>query len=230
MKLGPHPNLLDRLDADSRRRLLLRSRRRTLAAGETLFVQGEALARLYIVSSGRLRIYYLSGGGQTITFAYWQAGTLVGTPCIHRGFDRHYWTGEAAEPTELLSFDRGQFVAMMKTNPDLAMGVVEALEFKAKCLTNLFQLHTTSSVKERLRLALINMMDLYGEHTGEGIVITAPFSHSEIAQLVGASRQWVTHELGQLQREGIVRARNRRVIILRPDAAVFGLGDLGDAA
>ena len=45
-------------------------------------------------------------------------------------------------------------------------------------------------------------------------VITAPFTHAEIAHLIGSTRETVTLVLGKLKREGILGFDRRRIILL----------------
>ncbi len=193
-----HPPLLHRLSDDERRQLLAICTRRQLLPGESLFVQGDPFVELFIVQSGRLRVHYASENGSQLTFAYWTAGTLVGMPAIDGQFT-HLWTADAVEVTDLLVAPRRPFRALMSGMPSLAIGVIEALEFKAMRLGNLSQILATSSVARRLQLLLLNLIALYGRRKGNEIVLSVPFTHEEISGMVSASRPWVSSMLSQLK-------------------------------
>jgi CRP-like cAMP-binding protein len=105
----------------------------------------------------------------------------------------------------------------MQAIPQLAIGIVEALEFKGRCLSALLQMLGTRSVSERLSMLLANLAEIHGTDTGEGIAIGEPFTHEAFAQMVGASRQWVTMTLDRFQREGLIRISRCRTVILDPD-------------
>jgi CRP/FNR family cyclic AMP-dependent transcriptional regulator len=49
----------------------------------------------------------------------------------------------------------------------------------------------------------------------DGVAIGPPFTHEAFAQMVGASRQWVTMTLDRFQREGMIRVGKRRTVLLR---------------
>jgi CRP-like cAMP-binding protein len=55
------------------------------------------------------------------------------------------------------------------------------------------------------------------ERTG-GVAVAAAFTHSEIANLIGATRQWVTIRLNRLQDEGVLTQRRGVLVILKPGA------------
>jgi CRP-like cAMP-binding protein len=95
--------------------------------------------------------------------------------------------------------------------------MVEALEFKGKCLSALVQMLGTRSVAERLAMLLFNLADLHGIKEKEGIVIGKPFTHEVLAQMVGASRQWVTMTLDRMRNEGLIRIGRSHTIILQPN-------------
>jgi CRP-like cAMP-binding protein len=94
---------------------------------------------------------------------------------------------------------------------------VEALEFKGKCLSAMVQMLGTRSVSERLAMLLCNLADLHGVPERDGIAIGPPFTHEAFAQMIGASRQWVTITLDRFQAEGVIRVGRCRTVLLRPD-------------
>ena len=211
-----HPHLLDRLTKTERAKLLAICSRRRLAIGENLFAQSDNMDELFVLLSGRVRVYYISEHGNQLTFAYWTAGTLVGTPAIYREF-KHLWNADAVEPSELLAAPCDDFTALLTTVPSLAVGVIEALEFKAKRLGNLSQILATSSVAKRLQLLLLNLIDLYGKNHDGTAVLTVPFTHEEIAGMVSASRPWVSSMLAQLKRSGLLSYSGRLMAFRAPE-------------
>ena len=98
----------------------------------------------------------------------------------------------------------------MRKIPSLAIGMVEALEFKGNCLSALVQMLGTRDVSERLSMLLTNLGETHGARDKNGICIGSPFTHEVFAQMVGASRQWVTITLDRFQREGLIRVGKRK--------------------
>jgi CRP-like cAMP-binding protein len=220
-----YPRLLERLEPPDRAWLESRASRRTLAPGALLFTQGEPIDDVFIVESGRMKAFYTTPEGQSITFAYWLEGMLMGVPGVSAGFD-HMWTAEAVVETRLLRLARTDLLAVIDRSGTAAKAMIEILEFKSKYLSRLAQLLGTASVADRLRTVLHNLCDLYGVPDEAGIRIGLPLTHADIADMVGASRQWVTVSLGRLEREGVIRVKSRHIIVtgrgeaparLRPD-------------
>lgn len=207
------PNLFARLSDSECRMVLERARRRSLKPAEILFAQGRFHDGIFLIESGLIRTFYTSPSGRAITLAYWQPGNIVGTPEVFDG-GIHVWSGAAVKRSEVLAFAGCELRSLVEKIPALGIGVIEALSFKGRCLSMLVQMLGTRSVSERLTELLCTLGELYGVSDQDGITVGPPFTHEVLAQMVGASRQWVTITLNRLQKEGVVRIRKRQVIIL----------------
>ena len=210
------PNLFARLTANQRNRVIARGVHLQLSVGETLFAQGEKHRGIYLIEDGLIRTFYTSPAGREITLAYWQPGNIVGTPQVF-GTQVHQWSGMAAAPTNALAFRGEDIFELMQRIPMFAIAVVETLEFKGKCLSALVQMLGTRSVAERLAMLLCNLAELYGVKERDGTVIGPPFTHEVLAQMVGASRQWVTMTLDRMRDENLIRIGKCRTVILDPN-------------
>jgi len=71
---GPPP-LFQGLSARERELVLSHGRRRVLNRGQTLFSQGTTHEGIYLIESGRIRVFYNAPSGREITLAYWYPGT-----------------------------------------------------------------------------------------------------------------------------------------------------------
>lgn len=187
-----------------------------LLPGEALFAQGERHDGVFLIESGLIRTFYASPSGREITLAYWQPGNIVGTPQV-LGSGINMWSGVAVVKSEVLAFRGKDLRELIRRIPELAIALIEALEFKGKCLSAMVQMLGTRSVSERLSMLLVNLAELHGVSEKEGVAIGAPFTHEVLAQMVGATRQWVTMTLDRFQREGLIRVGKRKTLILEPD-------------
>jgi CRP-like cAMP-binding protein len=208
--------MLARLNHAQRQRVMSCGVPVHLREGETLFVQGSRHDGVFLVQSGLVRTSYVSPAGREITLAYWQAGNIVGTPQV-MSEGVHMWSGIAVKETRAIAFAGEDLCTLMQDIPNFAIGMVEALEFKGRCLSALVQMLGTRSVSERLAMLLCNLADIHGIPESDGIAIGPPFTHEAFAQMIGASRQWVTITLDRFQDEGLIRVGRRRTVLMRPE-------------
>jgi hypothetical protein len=69
------------------------------------------------------------------------------------------------------------------------------------------------SLHERLEMALLELCQDFGVEESRGTLLRVPFSHKDLASLVGASRPRVTEHLAQLEREHVVFRQGRQLIV-----------------
>jgi CRP-like cAMP-binding protein len=66
---------------------------------------------------------------------------------------------------------------------------------------------------ERVALALLELCSDFGIEDSRGTLLRAPFSHKDIAELVGASRPRVTEHLAKLERDRFILRQGRQLIV-----------------
>ncbi len=213
---GPPP-LLQGLSQRERETVLSHGRRRVLNRSQTLFSQGTTPEGIYLVESGRVRVFYNAPSGREITLAYWNPGNFVGGPDIF-GNSPHLWSGVAVLNSSVLQLPGKALRDLVMKIPALGIGLIEGLAFKGKCYSAMAQRLGTRSVTERLAHLLLHLVDAYGIREADGILIGAGFTHADLAHMVGATRQWITMSLKRFQDQGVVVCRKSQIIVCRPDA------------
>jgi CRP-like cAMP-binding protein len=214
--IGPQPNIFAGLNPRQVQIVTSCAEPCRLKKSDLLFMQGTAHSGVSIIQSGIIRTFFVAPKGREITLAYWRPGNLVGTPeVLSDGV--HLWSGEAVVPTQVLVLKTSVLRSLIEEIPQFALRIIEALEFKGKCFSGMVQMLGTMTVSERIIEAIGTLVGVYGAREPEGIVLRAPFTHEAIANMVGASRQWVTVELHSLEKKGIIRVSNRAIVVLAPE-------------
>ena len=87
------------------------------------------------------------------------------------------------------------------------------------------------------RLAtLINLGERFGESNGVGTLIDVRLTHQDLANMIASTREAVSKVMSELQRDGVIESRNRRIIIVNGEALaehasrISGLSIDGQAA
>jgi CRP-like cAMP-binding protein len=222
-------SIIDQLPAEAGARVRAYGQERTLARGDALFRQSDPHDGIAIIETGLIRSYYTAPSGKEITLAYWLPGNFVGGPEIFGG-GVHMWSAVAAKHCTLTWLPGAGLRDLAREVPDLALGIIDALVFKARCYSSLAQMLGTRSLTQRLAHLLLHLANTYGfevEKPDGEIMIAAAFTHAEIANLIGATRQWVTISLNRLQSEGALTQRRGLLIIRRLDllSAVISASD-----
>lgn len=214
--IGGPPSLLESLSKAERDIVLKRGRRKVFYRGQTLFNQGSRHDGIYLIETGRIRVFYTAPSQREITLAYWLPGNFVGGPEIFGG-GTHQWSGVASNNSSTVHLPGKELRQLVVEVPSLAIGLIEGLTFKGKCYSALAQMLGTRSITERLAHLLLHLVDLYGAKDADGVLIGAAFTHADLAHMVGATRQWVTISLKRLHDKNVVVSRKSRIVVRRPD-------------
>src|SRR5215207_2384661 len=112
------PVIYPRLPPHKMEWLAQKGERRSFAPGELLYEQGARDQPFYVLVSGRVS-FIDRKPGKEVWFAEADAGTFVGDIATFTG-EPAIARCEAAEPTEVLAFDRPKLRAMLAASPDLS--------------------------------------------------------------------------------------------------------------
>src|SRR5437667_11165780 len=212
---GPVP-LFQELSDREQKEVLAQGTRRVIRRRQTLFAQGTPHDGIYLIQSGRIRVYYTAPSGREITLAYWHPGNFVGGPEIF-GDSVNQWSGVATSNSSVVHLPGRELRKLVIAIPNLAIGLIEGLAFKGKCYSALAQMLGTRSITERLAHLLLHLVELYGVKDPDGVLIGAAFTHADLAHMVGATRQWVTISLKRLHDKDVLVIRKSKIIVRQPD-------------
>jgi CRP/FNR family transcriptional regulator, cyclic AMP receptor protein len=204
------PDVLGHLTEATHKAVLAIGRTRDYAIGELLFQQGDPHNGIYLISRGLVRSFYVSQDGRELTLGFWTAGHYVGAPQMFGG-GQHAWASVATAPTSCLWLPGKSLRELAGQQVDLALTLMDALIHKSQCYCDLLQLLATQSMRVRLA-RLLNM--LAAREDGADISL----SHSQLASMIGSTRQWVSLTLSRFEAAGfIVKQAQGTIKVLAPD-------------
>jgi CRP-like cAMP-binding protein len=209
----PIPGLLDSLTAISLEQLLAIGRPCKFEKNDPLWQQGDPHEGIYLITKGRIRSFYIAPSGREVTLAYWLPGNFVGGPDIFGGAP-HMWCSSATRRCETIFLPGPALRKLALESASIAVALLDAVGFKARCYSAMAQMLGTRSATERLERLLIFLATAYGLKGEDGIMIAASFNHADLAALIGSTRQWVSAQFARLQSSGVLRY-NRGIILIQ---------------
>jgi CRP/FNR family cyclic AMP-dependent transcriptional regulator len=190
---------------------------RRFRKAETIFHQGDPGDALFIVASGSVKVVLPSDeGAEPAIVAILGAGEFFGELEILDGAP-HSETIVAIDPTETLVLHRDEFLRLIDSQVELRRALLASLAVEIRRLTghveDLHFLDLPARLASRiLRLAATERAAADGE-----IRIPWPYTQSELAGMIGGSRQSVNRLLADLADEGLVRIERDVLVVSDPD-------------
>ena len=213
LEIDSNYDILSYLTEPERREVLAQGAPHVRKAGQHAFVQGEAHEGIFLIHAGRVRNYYVAPSGREITLAYWTPGHFIGGPEVFGG-GRHMWSAVALEECRFTFLPAPNLRRLALKIPNLAIGLVEGLVYKGKCYSALLQILGTQPATGRLAHLLLTLAEREGVLQDSPIVLGRRLTHDELANMVGATRQWITVSLQRFKKTGCIALDKERIVIL----------------
>jgi CRP-like cAMP-binding protein len=197
----PNQSQIDALSAD----LLNGFTSRSLPAGYLLATPQQSNDEVFLVQSGRLRVY-LAGENRSLTLSFLEPGDIYST---------HTPTYvETVEPTSLRVIRTAAFAAKLATNPSVTPMIMRVLGRLLQSTVGLVEDLAFREVPMRLARFILGLVDRRGERLDQGWLIPLDLSTEEIASLLGTTRQTVSTLINQWQRDGILERQGRHSLLI----------------
>lgn len=206
--------ILQSLSDDGLQRLAARLDWRTLAVGDVLLSHLEPERDVFFVIKGALRASLANPAGREISFRVLRAGAHVGEIAALTGEARTA-TIVAVEDALVARCGAGMFLETFRRQPEVALAVAATLSHMVFDLSDR-ALMSTLEARVRIYGELLRLA-ARGEKTNEGLVIADMPTHEEIAAAAGTHREFVTKEMGALDREGVLKRTGRKLVLLAPE-------------
>ncbi len=200
--IGALPIFADLSDQDLGH-LATRCVTRTVGAGHMLFATNESCRGLYVVETGRVRVFRLSPEGREQVLQIEGPGRAVGELPLFDG-GNHPASAITLEPSRLVFLPREDFEELCRTQPTVAHAVIQSLGRQLRHLVNVTETLAFRDVAARLAMLLSSYADRIGVPTMEGMVLTLHRTQAELSLEIGAARESVSRAYRQLRDRGMI--------------------------
>ncbi len=197
-------DLFDGLMPEQSAAISMLLQRKTFPAGTNLMSIEQPGEVVYIILSGTVKIHVEQADGTDVIIAILGAGDTVGEMSLLDSAGRSANVITQEEST-LLWLDRSAFQQCLRTAPVITYNLVRTLSSRLRLANEQIQALATLDVYGRVARQLLAFAQKYGKADAAGnIVIPIRLTQSDIAGLVGASRERVNG--------AIVHFKSRRYI------------------
>lgn len=194
------------------------------AKGDRLFMEGQPSNGIYMLCQGRVKLSTCSKDGRVIILHIAEPGEVLGISATV--FDSiHIATAEALEPCQVNFVKNKDFLRFLEQNAEACLSAVKQLSqnYNTACL-QICALGLSVSVADKLATLFLGWCKASCEDK-DGIHLKISYTHEEIAQMIGTSRETVTRLLKNFRDCKLITRKGSELII--PDkeklAATIGV-------
>jgi CRP/FNR family cyclic AMP-dependent transcriptional regulator len=201
-----------RLDADALAAISAYGARAHWPEGFSIYEKGSAADGMFVVLSGSVVLRTAKGKRRfvpAIAFASETFGLEGLTPGLSYVTD-----AQSAEASDTLHINGSRFRALLREQPTCALAVIaQAFAERAALLERMHEF-SASSVDERMTSALLRLFEGRTRAREEKLLLR-PADHRLLCEMVGATRESITHALARLIASGVAEREGSTFVLSR---------------
>lgn len=187
-----------------------------------LYMQGELSPNVYLIKSGRLRMYYIGENEKEITFQILGTGQLIG----ESAFLSHSrpTTISAITDVTLISCSVKRLFPYMQKYEALNAVMLELLTDNYQYLCNQLRRLTMYNSHQKVASYLLD----HTRHSEQSLGVydhTLPYTHDELSVCLNLNRVTVTKILNQFAKAGLIELGYKKIHVIDAE----GLGKIYDS-
>ena len=178
---------------------------------------------VYVLLEGTVKIYIARSDGREVILAFLGPGDTVGEMSLVDSAGRSA-NVVTTETTRLLWMDRASFQSCLRSIAPLANNLVKLLAHRLRFANEQIQALCTLDVSGRVARQILAMADRYGSQGAGGETrIPIRLTQSDLAEIVGASRERVNQVIVELKARGAIAVDpdHRIRVLSRKDLARY---------
>jgi CRP/FNR family cyclic AMP-dependent transcriptional regulator len=215
---GSKQHLLDRLrrlswlSQEQMREIAEASRMLEIKRGANIYAQGERADQLYVVLSGMAALSMNNNGGHVLVGVV-GPGDIIGISALLAAPVRPFRC-EALSECKVAALGAAAFRSLMTSEPATFERAMQATFGRWELFLKRYAEFMLLSARGRIATALLELAERFGVSNDRGRLLPFMVSHAMLGAMVGASRQHVTMQLVEFEREKAVTRENRRLVII----------------
>lgn len=191
---------------------------RVTERGVEIFAAGDAVDGLRVVISGQVRLWIADREGRELTLLFAEPGDPFGEIALLDGLPRSA-AATAPETTRCLFLPVRAVEAALAADPALARHLILSLCEMLRRNVRTISGFAFSGLDARLARGLYDLAQDHAEIAGRSAHFTRSFSQTDLAQLLGVTREAVNKKLRAFEHDGLVLRTGASLSI--PDLAAL---------
>ncbi|TET33555.1 MAG: Crp/Fnr family transcriptional regulator [Planctomycetota bacterium] len=181
---------------------------RKFSPNEVIFSEGQFGNTWYVLLRGHVKISQMSEDGREKTLAIYTKGDFFGQVGLSTGL--YYGaSARAIQETEALLFSKPNFLKVILGNSSIVLQILERVSSHFHDYLVSTKDRTFERVGARLARVLVHYSTKSGDEGNEAV----RFTHQELADIIGSTRETVSRTLKDYERQGLIAIGRKNIRI-----------------
>lgn len=180
---------------------------RSFEKGEMIYRAGDEGGTLFVLDTGRVKLFRLSPGGKEQVLRLVEPGEFIGELSLFSSLPLTD-NAVALEPTTMCLLQGKRLKELMAKYPSIAFKVMDELSRRLERAESQIENISLSPVVKRIASALLEL-------SGGKQEILLPMTKGDLASQLGMTQETLSRKLGVLEEKGLIRLKGHRKIIIK---------------
>lgn len=187
-----------------------------LKKGQLLHRAGDDSDSLYILHTGKVKVYRLSESGKEQLIRILKPGDFTGELALFKE-SIHGDYAEAVEKTEICSIQRRDLQELLQRYPNISLKILSEFSNRLGHAESQMTSFATEDVETRIALYLAQQVE-----ENKSAVYRLPMSKKDLASFLGTTPETISRKLAKFEDEGWIRQEDqRRIHVVDLDALLL---------
>ncbi|MEP6065239.1 MAG: Crp/Fnr family transcriptional regulator [Paracoccaceae bacterium] len=208
-----------RLERRDIRTILNQATSRRYEEGVSIFDEGAAADRFFMLLDGYVRVVRITPTGEQVTALHIPAGQLLG---IAKAIGRATYPATAMTATEsiVLSWPMRLWDTFVSDYDGFSTETYKTIGNRMGEMNNRVVEMATQQVEQRVANAVLRLINQTGRKNSDGIEIDFPITRQDLSELTATTLHTVSRLLSAWEKRGLVQSKRKRITVTNPHALV----------
>jgi CRP/FNR family transcriptional regulator len=206
--------LLAALTEETQKRLERIAEQRNYRRRQVIHFPDQAGDFVYLLCTGRVKLSRVSEQGREVTLSMIEGNEIFGEAGLFEENHPYELMAETLEDSLVAVFRRADILAAVQESGAASLELLKLLRLRRSLAETAVADLVFLEVPKRLAKLLMKLHDQHGSRTGRGgVLIKAKFTHQELANMIGSTRETTTLILNDFKRQGVIDFLGRKIVV-----------------
>lgn len=211
IELLRHVDLFQHLTEQQLEDLAAQTRELSFRKHAVLMTEGDAGESMYVIKTGSVKVYVSDDEGRELVLYQQGKGAAIGDISLLDDEPRSA-SVSTLEPTTALMIGKQAFLQCLRASPEMAINIIRSLTQRLRDATEGSRSLALDNVYRRLADKL---QELCTGEEGSSLATPRKYSHQELGNMIGASREMVGKVMAELVKGEYIEVRDGRIHLLK---------------
>lgn len=182
--------------------------------GDVVFSQGEKANKLFILCSGKLKIFKNTLEGKEQILYILSSGDFIGAFNLLKE-DEFDFSAMALENSQVSTLEKSAFDQIVLSNPQITLKIFEKAYERIIKAESLVQRLSSTNPDAKVIGLLLDLSENFGRKTSEGVLLELTISREEMGSYAGIARETISRKLQLFQEMGLLELVGAKKILIR---------------